>query len=564
MNKNILYLILAVFIGLLLGWLMFGVNQTPDTAETHQHKEETGQMWTCAMHPQIMKTEPEDCPICGMDLIPVDTNSQGLGANEIRMTENAIALSGIETMTVDTPENSASGIVKLSGKIQVNQKADAIQSAYFDGRIEKLYVNYEGADLKKGQLLATIYAPELLAAQQELLTTAKLKKAQPALYSAVRNKLKLWKLSDKQIDQIEKDARVKENFSIYANVSGVVSAISVEEGDYVKTGMPLLKIANLSTVWAVFDAYENQVALFEEGQKIEIFTRSYPNERFEATVSFVDPVLNNNTRTLRVRAELKNKERLLKPGMFVQGEVSVANKNLKKSISVPESAVLWTGERSLVYVKTKPDEPVFEMRAVVLGNLVNGFYSIIAGLESGEVIVSKGTFTVDAAAQLQGKRSMMNQSNKAPIATTNFSNSFEMQFEVLLDLYLKMKNALVAADFKESKDLAVAFTKTMETLSASYKEELKPYWTLLYNKASTIAATGSIEVQRSAFQLISEQMIQILVGFSESHTPLFVQRCPMVNNNKGAVWLSEEREIKNPYFGDTMLTCGETQQVLFE
>ncbi|XLS27809.1 efflux RND transporter periplasmic adaptor subunit [Flavobacteriaceae bacterium M23B6Z8] len=563
MNKNIIYVIVAGLVGLLIGWLVFSTTEAKDTSNEHQHTEGQ-QVWTCSMHPQIQQQEPGDCPICGMDLIPMENDSNGLNPNEIKMTENAIALAGIETMIVGEGDANTSGMLKLSGKIQVNEKAEAIQAAYFDGRIEKLNVNYEGAEVKKGQLLATIYAPALVAAQQELLTAARIKESQPALYEAVRNKLKLWKLSDKQIDQVEKDGKVKENFPVYANVSGVVSAIMVEEGDYVKTGMPLLKIANLNTVWAVFDAYENQIALFEEGQNLKVYTRSYPNESFVAKLSFIDPILDGTTRTLQVRAVLKNPKGRLKPGMFVQGEINVDKTNTNTSISVPETAVLWTGERSLVYVKTKKDAPVFEMREVTLGNLVNGHYNIVSGLEGGEEIVSSGTFTVDAAAQLQGKKSMMNQNMDNNRKSVDFSDSFEKEFTPLVTLYLAMKDALVEGDKKKSKAAAEKLRKEMETLSGSYKDELKSYWTSLYNAVSSVENSTSIDVQRSAFQLISDQMIQIVSDFNESPQTLFVQRCPMANNNKGAEWLSEEKEIKNPYFGDAMLTCGETKQVLFE
>jgi len=182
----------------------------------------------------------------------------------------------------------------------------------------------------------------------------------------------------------------------------------VEEGDYVKQGQPLYKIANLNSVWAVFDAYENQIASLKEGQEVKITTNAYPNEEFTAKISFVDPLLNSSTRTVMVRAILNNKDNLLKPGMFVEGTIKAAEMQMDNAVIVPASAVMWTGERSVVYVKTNPNEPVFEMREVALGNTNGDTYTIISGLENGDQIVTNGTFTVDAAAQLQGKKSMMN------------------------------------------------------------------------------------------------------------------------------------------------------------
>lgn len=175
------------------------------------------------MHPQIMLSEPGDCPICGMNLIPASSSADGLAMNEIKMTKNAMALANISTSIVGKETLENGDMISLSGKIKRNEEENAIQASYFDGRIERLHVNYEGQEVRKGQLLATIYAPSLVAAQQELITAASVKKSQPSLYKAVRNKLKLWKLSESQINSIEKSGKVRENFPIYATVSGTVS-----------------------------------------------------------------------------------------------------------------------------------------------------------------------------------------------------------------------------------------------------------------------------------------------------------------------------------------------------
>ena len=410
MKKNILYIGLAVIGGLLAGYLIFGNTSDGNIVEEHDHSQEikSGEMWTCSMHPQIMQPEPGDCPLCGMDLIPAESGDEGLAMGQFKMTKNAMALANIITTKVGSGA-TGDNTLKLSGTIEENEKAVATQASYFDGRIEKLFVNFEGEEVRTGQQLATIYSPELVSAQQELITASSLKESQPALYNAVRNKLKLWKLSDKQIEQIEVSGQVRENFPVYANVSGTVSEIMVEAGDYIKKGAPLFKIANLSTVWAVFDAYENQVSLLKEGQDIEIITKSYPDKKFNAKVSFIDPVLNSSTRTIEVRAVLKNPKGQLKPGMFVVGSLTLSSVKKDDTMVIPESAVLWTGERSVVYVKTNPKEPTFEMREINIGDAVDRGYIVLSGLENGDEIVTNGTFTVDAAAQLKGKKSMMNE-----------------------------------------------------------------------------------------------------------------------------------------------------------
>jgi len=378
-----------------------------------------------------MQPEAGDCPICGMDLIPAEASADGLSANQFKLTENALALANIETSIVSGGMNSADGLM-LSGKIQENEKTTAIQTAHFGGRIEKLHINSNGERVYKGQLLALIYSPELVTAQGELLTALSMKETQPGLYNAVKNKLKLWKLSEKQINNIESSKKIVENFPVYSNVSGVVTMKMVEEGNYVKAGAPLLKIANLTTVWAHFDAYEKQLSRIQKGGEISITTNANPNEELKGKISFIDPILNTSTRTTIVRVILNNKKGLLKPGMFVQG---VLKSNLSTTedtiLSIPKTAVLWTGKRSVVYVKQQGTDPIFEMRSIKLGSVIGDNYEVLEGLSKNEEIVTNGTFTVDAAAQLQGKKSMMNASGGKVMtghenhSTMNSENSME-------------------------------------------------------------------------------------------------------------------------------------------
>merc|ERR1712137_1463529 len=272
------------------------------------------------MHPQIMQPEPGDCPICGMDLIPAENGNDGLLADQFKLTENAMALANIETSIVGKG-NVEGNTIKLSGKIAENEEANAVQVSYFAGRIERLNVSFTGEEVRKGQLLATIYSPELYAAQQELITAASLKESQPALYKAVRNKLKLWKLSEDQTNQIEETGKVKENFPVYATFSGTVTEKLVEQGDYIKQGQPLLKIANLNTVWGNFECMKIRLTALKKGQEVIITTNAYPNKEFKGKVDFIDPVLNTKTRTVTLRVVLNNKDDVFKPGMFVTANI---------------------------------------------------------------------------------------------------------------------------------------------------------------------------------------------------------------------------------------------------
>jgi len=587
-----------LIVGLLGGFLLFGGGSSDNAnnaKDAHEHSEEiaSNQMWTCSMHPQIMQPEPGDCPICGMDLIPAESGADGLNANEIKMTDNAMALANIQTSLVGQGQMGNNSL-KLSGKIKANEESNAVQVTYFGGRIEKLYVNSTGERVGAGQRLATIYSPELVAAQQELLTASSLKESQPELYKAVRNKLKLWKLSEKQINAIETAGKVQENFPIFATVSGTVTMKMVEEGDYLKQGQPLYKIANLNTVWAEFDAYENQIASLKKGQTIKVTTNAYRNEVFDAKVSFIDPLLNSATRTVVVRAVLQNKKDLFKPGMFVEGIIEGVQTSIENTVSVPSTAVMWTGERSVVYVKTNPNEAIFEMREVLLGNATGDSYTILEGLKNGDEVVTNGTFTVDAAAQLQGKKSMMNASGgktttgheghlgmqeESSGETTNeanhsqmkeriaVSNKFQNQLKQVFDDYILLKDALVNDDAKNAQKAGKQIDQSLKKVDMKLlsDEEAHNHWMTIQKElktsANAIENSTDIVIQRGHFKHLSAHMISSIQLFGVNEE-IYVQFCPMADNNKGAYWISLEKEVRNPYYGEAMKTCGEVKATL--
>ncbi|QHI36560.1 Cation efflux system protein CusB [Kordia antarctica] len=599
MNKNIIYIGVALIVGLLGGFLLFGGGSadiaTNKITDSHEHSVEivSNQMWTCSMHPQIMREEPGDCPICGMDLIPAETGAEGLNANEIKMTENAMALANIQTSVVEQGQVGDNSL-KLSGKIMTNEESNAVQVTYFGGRIEKLYVNSTGERVSAGQRLATIYSPELVAAQQELLTASSLKESQPELYKAVRNKLKLWKLSEKQINAIESAGKIQENFPVFATVSGTVTNKMVEEGDYVKQGQPLYKIANFNTVWAEFDAYENQIALLKKGQTIKVNTNAYRNEVFDAKISFIDPLLNSATRTIVIRTVLNNKSDKFKPGMFVEGKVEGIQSNSNSTVTVPATAVMWTGERSVVYIKTKPNESVFEMREVLLGNANGDTYTILEGLENGDEVVTNGTFTVDAAAQLQGKKSMMNaeggktttgheghlgmqdgdSGNKTDKTNHSemkerivVSNKFQNQLKQVFDDYILLKDALVNDNNNEAQIAAKKIGQNLAKVDMKLlsNEKAHNHWMTIEKElktaASAIENSSEIATQRGHFKHLSAHMISSIQLFGINQK-VYSEFCPMADNNKGAYWLSLEKEIRNPYYGDAMLKCGEVRDTI--
>lgn len=573
-NKVVIYIGLLA-IGILLGWFLFGGSSHTENEHNHDAVAESNQMWTCSMHPQIMQPEFGDCPICGMDLIPAEAGADGLAADQFKLTENAMALANVQTAVIGSGK-AEDNAIKLSGKIVENEEANAVQVSYFSGRIERLNVSFTGEEVRKGQLLATIYSPELYAAQQELLTASSLKESQPALYKAVRNKLKLWKLSENQISQIESSGKVQENVPIYATVSGTVTEKLIEQGDYVKQGQPLLKIANLSTVWANFDVYENQIEVLKKGQEVSVVTNAYPNKEFTGKVDFIDPTLNTKTRTVTLRVVLSNKDNLFKPGMFVSGKIKGVASNTKEVLTIPSTAVLWTGERSLVYLKPDPNETVFEMREITLGSKMGENYQVVDGLENGDEIVTNGTFTVDAAAQLQGKKSMMNhKSDKNESKEAHFnlnervtvSKDFQNQLKAVFNDYIQLKDALVKDDANNSAEEAKKLLSHLSKVDMKLvkDKDAHEHWMVLEKEikdsATSISNTSDLVDQRRRFKSLSTHLTNAIEVFGINEK-VYHQYCPMVDNDTGAYWLSKEDKVLNPYFGDAMLRCGEVKQVI--
>ena len=569
MKQKIIVITIAAVLGLAGGYFIFSGN-APEMTETHNHSETTtqNQMWTCSMHPQVMQNESGSCPLCGMDLIPAESDGAGLDANQFKMSANAMALANIQTTKIGSNHSNLNSL-QLSGKIVENESMNAVQSSYFNGRIEDLFINTTGEKVTKGQKLATIYSPELVAAQQELLTSASFKSTQPALYQAVRNKLKLWKLSEGQINSIEQSGKVTEFVPIYANTSGTVTHKMVENGDYVKAGQPLYKIANLSSIWAEFDAYEAQISLLKIGQGITITNNAYKNQSVETKISFIDPTLNAQTRTVVVRADLANPDGLLKPGMFVEGFVKEASTHNKSQIIIPSSAVLWTGKRSVVYVKTDVNSPVFEMREVTLGLSINDMYFVTSGLSEGETIVTNGAFTVDAAAQLNGKKSMMNQSvnndNVTKVPKVDVTESFQTSLQLIFKSYIDLKNALVNDDPAKVQNAAKTLSSRLNSVSDDTVSQTKKEWFKLkiaiQQASKKIYNTEQLSDQREVFIVLSVNMTTVVERYGVGQT-VYSQYCPMADNNRGASWLSLEESIRNPYFGQSMLKCGSVMSIL--
>lgn len=565
LNKNdfkigLIGLLLGLFIYFLIDSL-FVTSSENNTGENIVNTEE--KIWTCSMHPQIRQSEPGDCPLCGMDLIPLSNNYENEEDSfTFTMSEASSALANVQTYKVTNKDPIYK--INLTGKIAADERKLKSLTADFSGRIEKLYVDFTGERILKGSRLGTIYSSELISAQKELLETYKNKEVNPLLYNAVREKLKLWNLTEEQINSIEENQKVLTEIDFYSTMDGIVMNKNVSKGDYVKKGDIIFEIADLSSVWVLIDAYENDISLLKIGDNISFTIPSLPGKSHEAKISFIDPIINDLTRTASVRAQVQNSNYLLKPGMFVNAEINSKrnNSSLNNSLLIPKSAVLWTGLRSVVYVKVEENSSSFEMREVVLGESTGEYYIVKKGLQENEEVVANGVFAVDAAAQLNGKYSMMNRPESNRIVV---QDEFKKQLTKVVENYFALKNSLVKSNTtnaeKESEKLLNSIKKVDMSL---LEEDAHVKWMSSKNDLTELLKknNGSFDLEeyRINFQKISGKIIDLTESFGINKDFVYVQFCPMAFDDKGAFWLSETEEILNPYFGDDMLNCGETKR----
>ena len=538
-----------LFLFLALASLSCSDKKQPETTkETHNHEQSV--TYTCSMHPQITQDAPGSCPICGMALIEKDQNTSGKDPSTLSFTEEALSLMNVETFTVGQSVGSSTS-KELSGRIQVDETTVFDQTAKYSGRVERLLVHSNGEMIRKGQKIAEIFSPEIYKAQKELLIAAGSKNSQPQYYQAVREKLRIMKFSDQWIDALESRGEAQAYFDLVAEMDGTIINLAVSEGDAVKKGQVLYRSADLSKVWAQLDGYENNLESVSVGQRVLLKSPNLSMFSSEDTISFIDQVINEKTRTYNIRVEVLNDRGILKPGMFVRATLESPNSS---GLQIPTSAVLWTGKRSLVYVQITSSS--FELREVEVGQEDSEFYTVLSGLSEGESVVVDGAFQIDASAQLRGLESMMSYQAEDEENTKSFSVLDDSMMRALVAPYLKLKDELVRSDAKTSSALAKAMLVLLSDKKYAFSR------TNLKAPLESLQKTEDIEVQRELFRLISNEMIQWASTTQSVSSKLYVQFCPMANNNKGAKWLSSEEQIRNPFYGDVMLTCGSVVEVI--
>jgi Cu(I)/Ag(I) efflux system membrane fusion protein len=367
-------------------------------------------LYTCAMHPFIIKDKPGTCPICGMQLIKKVEGAQASAQEQkmlghVSLSPTQAVMANVATVPADFAPLSKE--INAVGIVQYDQSKQAKVTAWVAGRIDKLLVNTVGAYVSKGRPVAEIYSPDLVAAQQEYLLALKsreqfqkssiqaISQGGEGLVSSARQRLKLMGVRDEQIAGLEKAGHPNIKLPIYTPLSGVVIEKMVQEGQYVNMGDPLFSIADLSNVWVEVEVYENEFAFVKMGQRVEILSQSYPGKTFSGRVSFIYPFLDPKTRTVKVRVDLANPGLKLKPDMFVNAQIKAP---LGNTLVVPATALMDTGKRQVVWVESQPG--MFEPRDVQAGARVGDKVQILSGLKRGDKVAASGGYLIDSESQL--------------------------------------------------------------------------------------------------------------------------------------------------------------------
>ncbi len=377
--------------------------------------------WTCTMHPSVRLKDPGTCPICAMDLVPVmkslpptsdngSTNAaQQIAGDESTFTVDPRRQQLINVQTTEVEVRSLQKVIRTVATLELDETRIAYVHPKIQGWIQKVFVDFTLQHVNEGDPLFSIYSPELVSTQEEYLLALKtaenladspfehVSSGARSLFSATRRRLELFDITDEQIEQLEKSGQVQKHLIVYSPASGHVMEKNAFPNMYVTPETKIYTIADHTRIWAYVEIYENEISYVREGQRVAMSTTAYPGEVFRGNITYVYPHLSEKTRTMRVRLEFPNPDLKLKPGMYSNIEIQVP---LGATLAVPESAVLRTGKRDLVFVDL--GSGTMQLRQVQVGAKAGGYYEILKGLQTGERVVSAANFLIDAESKVQG------------------------------------------------------------------------------------------------------------------------------------------------------------------
>lgn len=552
------------------GW--FAAKHWPEKKSTAADGREI-RYYQSPMHPWIKSDQPGRCTICGMSLVAVFKGEKGFDADARLVTLGSNAIQVIHVQSEEVKRRPLHRTLRVAGVIDDNDTAHRRLSAYADGRIEKLHVNFAGAEVVAGQPLATLYSPALLAVESEYLTVLR----QPAaatpamraehermLQSAAQRLIRLG-YAEAQVTALAKKNSADARTEILAPMTGTVVERKAYEGQYVKEGEVLFEIADFSKMWFRFDAYERDLGWLKPGQLVEITTPALSGKTFSAPITFIDPNLNDTTRSAKVRVELENplverdgqKRRELLHRLWADGAVQL---EIPEVLAVPRSAVLSPGAQAVAYVDQGGGG--YEQRKLKLGRLGDDAWEVLAGLSPGERVVTAGNMLIDAQAQLNQSA---NPVAAPPVVGSTLTEAQQKGVGEFLAAVSGLGGALAADKLEAFNQQAAQFHLAMPALLGLLAQEKS--WQPALQKieaAAHLEKAGTLVAARKEFLPLSLAVVDFAKALRAQQAtsgPLKIFQCPMTDKAipgaaKISFWIQLDGPTKNPFFGSEMLDCG--------
>jgi len=565
--------VLLVALAALGGWF-FGKGSTSEHAHVAGATRKILH-YQCSMHPWIRSDQPGNCTICGMKLTPVYEGESGIamGTNMVSLSPGAVTVVNVQTESVT--KRPLERQIDVAGKIEPDETRRRVISAYVDGRIDRLFVNYIGAEVEENQPLALLYSPTLLTAEREYLTVSQasnnvadagMRLNYEALARDAAQRLKRLGLSDEQIAKLGKREATNYNTRILAPMSGTVVSRAVFEGQYVKEGDKLFEIADLSKMWFRFEVYEQDLAWVKTGQRVEVTTSANPGKVLQGKIVFIDPNINESSRSARARVELENplveengvKQRDLFNGLYATGRIKVESEPV---LAVARGAVLQPGKQARVYVDM--GSHAYEAREVRLGRAGENYWEVLAGLDAGEKVVSSGNLLLDSQAELNRQTV-----SRSPAEIIQEQGGLKVQLSAAQSTPVKefftfasaLGQSLAADSLEEYNDKIVHASHYLAPLVAAFPAGTKGQDSVAQiAKAGELKRAESLDQARKEFIPLSIASADFARSIEASSTAVgvHVYQCPMYPApGKAARWVQMQEPLRNPFYGSAMIDCG--------
>jgi len=499
--------------------------------------------WTCTMHPSVHSKDPGKCPICSMDLVPVMKKGAAAKLEKSGPAEFAVPVERQQQIGVTYATAAVRPLrktLRAFGVVEPDKRKVWMFVARTDGYVQQLFVASPGEVVARGTPLLSLHSPDLLAAQRELIMLARQPEKSADLLEAARARLRQWGVSVAQIEQLERDGKPGEIFTLESPFRGVVERVSAAQGASVKVGDPLVSVEDLSVVWFWADVYETELSFLKPGQKVAVTTAAHPDAPVEGTISLVDPFIDPIKRTARARIDIPNPDFALRPGMYADATFTL---DAGSGLAVPVDAVMPTGSRNIVFVDRGGGR--LQPRSIALAGKFGDFYAVKSGLSAGDRVVSSANFLIDAESKVQG--ALRDFSGEEPGAEPGGDGDVLSR---IVETYLALHGDLAADKLDSAQDLA----RQLREESAGLPSESS------LRRAVEDFHPASLDEARNGFGRLSAVLLGALKS-APVQRRLYVMRCPMWNSSPGE-WVQVGKKVENPFMGQSMATCGEVVRTL--